>query len=73
MTATYSSDSIATFTLQQWGDLPAATLHKITDTYTTLTHNDSNVERYQHCNLYTTAVVMFPSSKITYNRHIHNI
>ena len=73
MTATYSAGSITTFTPQQWGDLLAATLHKITVTYTTFTLNDSNVERHQHCNMYTTAVVMFPSSKITYNRHIHNI
>ena len=73
MIATYSGGSIAAFTLQQWGHLLAATLRTVTDTYARFAHNDGDIERHHHCNLYTTAVVMFPSSKITYNRHIHNI
>ena len=65
MIATYSGGSIATFMLQQWGDSLAATLHTMTDTYTRFTHNDSNIERYQHCNFYTTAVETFTSSNLT--------
>ena len=37
-----------TFIPQQWQHLLAATLHTVTDTYATFTHNDSNIYQHQY-------------------------